>query len=60
MAGTDDTEPEGSSAGRRERCSLELFVIQQESQEIHSLGLPGDLSQACHCSKYFFNNYLHE
>lgn len=35
-------------------------MIRRETEEIHSLGVPGDLSQAWYCSKYFFNNYLHE
>lgn len=60
MAGRDDTKPEESTAGRRECCSEELFMIRRETEEIHSLGVPGDLSQAWYCSKYFFNNYLHE
>lgn len=51
---------EESTAGRREHCLEELFMIRRETEEIHSLGVPGDLSQAWYCSKYFFNNYLHE
>lgn len=60
MAETDDTKLEESSAGRREHCLKELFTICWETKEIHSLGIPGDLSQPWYCSKYFFNNYLHE
>jgi len=54
MTGTGDTKPEGSSAGRRERCSKELFAIRRETEEVHSPGVPGGSVPGLALLKIFF------